>query len=168
MTKREVARLLRQKSGALLDISWGGEPQPNSVRLGPGGDIDHSPLAIPFPLPKASVHTCVITHVLEYLDPAQWFAWWDELHRIMRPHGLVYVSGPYGGDESQGWVSDPTHRIRVVEQSMTWLDPRTPMYLEHRALGRTPPKPWLPQALARVPGPNSTISYNFVLASRPA
>jgi hypothetical protein len=163
----KIQKLVQRKKGILLDISFGGTPQPRSVVLGPSGDIKHHPCTIPFPLPSSCVNTAVITHVLEFLEPEQWFAWWDELHRVMMPQGIVYVSGPYGGDESQGWLSDPTHRTRVIEQSFAWLDPRTPLYELHPSLGRRLPKPWYPLALARVPGTHGTISYNVTLASQP-
>lgn len=167
MTKR-VRALLGKKKGLLLDISFGGTPQPRSVTLGPTGDLKHDPLTIPFPLPAHCVHTAVVTHVLEYLPPEHWFAWWDELHRVMQPLGIVYCSGPYGGDESQGWLSDPTHRTRVIEQSFAWLDPRLPFYAEHHTIGRLQPRPWFPLTIARVPGSHGTVSYNVTLQSQPA
>jgi hypothetical protein len=157
-----IRTLLERKKGVLLDISLGGPPQERSVSMRRGGDIAHSPLRIPFPLPDACVHTAVVTHVLEYLD-GQFFQWWDELHRVMQPNGVVYVSGPYGGDESHGWLSDPQHRTRVVEQTFAWLDPRTPVYALHDDVGRPRPKPWHPLTIARVPGTHGTLSYNVTL-----
>jgi hypothetical protein len=159
-----LRKLLARKKGILLDVSFGGEPQERSVALRKGGDLSQSPLKLPFPLPAACVHTAVVTHVLEYLEPDAFFDWWDELWRVMQPAGIVYCSGPYGGDESAGWLSDPTHKTRVIEQSFAWLDPRTPVYALHDQVGRKRPKPWHPLALARVPGPQGTFSYNVTLA----
>lgn len=166
MMPKRIGALLKKKKGLFLDISFGGTPQPRSVTLGPSGDVKHDPRVIPFPLPAGCVHTAVITHVLEYLPPEHWFAWWDELHRVMQPLGIVYVSGPYGGDESQGWLSDPTHRTRVVEQSFVWLDPRMPFYTMHAAAGRSQPRPWHPLTVARVPGAHGTTSYNVTLQAQ--
>jgi hypothetical protein len=166
MAKAAVHKILIRKKGIMLDISFGGKPQPRSVTLGPSGDVKHDPRKTPFPLPKECVHTAVVTHVLEYLEPAQFFGWFDELHRVMQPFGTVYMSGPYGGDESWGWLSDPTHKTRVLEQSFAWLDPRTPLYKEHEKVGRKTPKPWWPLTLARVPGVDGTISYNVMLQKR--
>ena len=163
MTADQVRTVVTKKSGVALDVSLGGTPQPNSLTF---QELRANPLRLPFPLPDRSVHTAVVTHVLEYLEPALWFAWWDELHRCMRPGGLVYTSGPYGGDESHGWLSDPTHRTRVIEQSFAWLDPRTPFYAEHVTVGRTQPKPWHPISLARVPGTHGTVSYNVCLQAQ--
>jgi hypothetical protein len=161
--RTKLAKLLHRKTGILLDISFGGTPQPRSVTLGPSGDLRHDPTKLPLPLAPASVHTAVVTHVLEYLDPSDWFHWWDALHVAMRPLGLVFCSGPYGGDQSEGWLSDPTHKTRVVEQSFSWLDPRLPFYALHPDLGRKPPKPWHTLSIARVPGAHGTYSYNCTL-----
>ncbi len=159
--------VVKKKRGILLDISFGGTPQPRAVTLGPAGDVKHDPRVVPFPLPSGSVHTAVITHILEYLPPEQVFAWFDELHRVMQPHGVAYFSGPYGGDESVGWLSDPTHRTRIVEQTFAWLDPRLPFFDKHGESGRSTPKPWLTAAVARVPGAHGTTSYNVTLSAHP-
>jgi hypothetical protein len=171
MTPKQVKKLLARKKGILLDISLGGETQPRSVHMSPMGDLKYDPtwralgphFHQKFPLPDSCVHTAVVTHVLEYLAPQQFFTWWDELHRVMQPSGIVYVSGPYGGDESCGWISDPQHVTRVIEQSFAWLDPRTPFYEVHDNLGRPRPKPWHPLTLSRVPGAHGTLSYNVTL-----
>jgi hypothetical protein len=160
---RLIKRFLDSKRGILLDISLGGTPQPRSVTLSPTGDLKHDPRELPFPLPAACVNTAIVTHVVEYLPPSQFFAWFDELWRVLQPQGVVYLSGPYGGDESHGWLSDPQHQTRVLEQSFAWLDPRMPMYALNPSLGRPLPKPWHSLALARVPGTHGTISYNVML-----
>ena len=158
-----VQKLVARKKGILLDVSFGGEQQPRSVTLRPGGDVNCRPTAHRWPLPTSCVHTAVVTHVLEYVEPDKFFAWWNELHRVMQPGGIVYASGPYGGDESAGWLSDPQHRTRIVEQSFAWLDPRTPIYGLHAGVGRKQPKPWHPLTVARVPGEHGTLSYNVTL-----
>ncbi len=166
MVLAKTRKLLSKKKGVMLDISLGGTPQPRSVTLGPSGNIKHNPCVLPFPLPKDCVHTAVVTHVLEYLPPEKFFVWWDEMWRVVQPFGSVYVSGPYGGDDSIGWLSDPTHKTRVLEQSFAWLDPRTPLYKLHSTVGRKTPRPWWPLQLARVPGTEGTISYNCMLQKR--
>lgn len=158
-----IHKLVARKSGVLLDVSFGGAPQPRALTLRPDGDIKQSPIALPMCLPQGCVHTAIVTHVLEYLDPRDFFAWFDELHRVMQPNGVAMFSGPYGGDESQGWVSDPTHRIRVTEQSFAWLDPRLPFYEMHGECGRKKPLPWLTVSASRVPGAHGTISYNVAM-----
>ena len=163
-SKTQIRALLKQKRGILLDVSLGGTPQAGSVTM---QELKHDPRVLPYPLPTGCVHTAVITHVLEYLEPDQFFPFWDEIHRILRPMGLVYVSGPHGGDDSMGWISDPQHRTRVVEQSFQWLDPRMPLYVLHSQVGRSQPRPWHPISLVRAPGLYGTISYNVMMQSQP-
>lgn len=152
--------VIRRKSGILLDLSLGGTPQPNSVTC---GELKMNPLALPFPLPDRAVHTAVFTHVIEYLEPSLFWRWMDELHRVMRPGGIVYASGPYGGDDSHGWLSDPTHRLRVVDATFAWLDPRLPFRNLHASLGRPTPKPWHVLQARRAPGTHGTVSYEVIL-----
>lgn len=159
---RDLTALLARKRGILLDLSFGGVPQANSVVLSPTGDIRRDPTRLPFPLPTGCVHTAVVTHVLEYVPPESIWAWFDDLHRILRPRGIVYLSGPHGTDES-GWLSDPSHRTRMTEQAFAWLDPRLEYYALHATVGRRPPKPWHTVALSRVPGLHGTVSYNATL-----
>ena len=158
---RKVADVLAEKRGILLDVSMGGEPQARSVTL---REMGASPLTVPWPLPDACVHTAVVTHVLEYLEPAVVFAWWDELWRVMQPQGIVYCSGPYGGDESWAWASDPLHRVRVIEQTFLWLDARTENWKTlHGTVGREQPKPWHVHLCNRVPAFNGSVGYNTTL-----
>ena len=160
MPRKRAKAIVKKKSGILLDLSLGGTPQPNSVTC---AELKMDPRRVSWPLPTASVHTCVATHVLEYVDPTQVWDWFDELHRVMRPGGTVYVSGPHGGDEAQGWVSDPSHRTRIVEGTFAWLDPRLPFYSQHPDMGRATPKPWHVLQATRVPGTHGTVSYNVVM-----
>lgn len=161
MTRAE--KVITKKAGILLDLSLGGTPQANSVTA---GELKMNPLRVPFPLPDRAVHTCVFTHVLEYVEPTKFWAWMDELWRVMRPGGLVFASGPYGGDDSHGWLSDPSHRLRVVEQTFAWLDPRMPFYSEHPGVGRKTPKPWHVLQARRAPGTHGTVSYEVILSAQ--
>lgn len=161
MTRARIASLVKKKIGVLLDVSRGGTPQDGSLTF---AELGHDPRVLPWPLPAGCVHTAVVTHVLEYLPPEHFFAWFDELHRVMRRGGIVHLSGPYGGEDAVGWVSDPEHRTRVVEATFAWFDPRSPIFALHELhIGRSQPRPWNVLAAARVPGTLGTISYNVTL-----
>jgi len=162
---RSVERQIRQKTGILLDLSLGGSQQPNSLWMNPRGDLRHDPRVLPFPLPDHCAHSAVVMHLLEFLQPEQYFAWWDELWRVMRTGGIVYASGPFGGDDSIGWLAEPMHRTRVVELSFGWLDPMMPIYQEHQAIGRTPPKPWRVLTASRSAG-SVGLNYEAQLQTR--
>lgn len=165
----KLSALIAKKKGVLLDVSLGGQPQERALTLRPQADADvpHHPCDIPWPIPDGCVHTAVITHVLEYLEPACVFDWFNELWRVLQPKGVAYLSGPYGGDDSQGWLSDPQHRTRIIEPTFLWLDPRGPLYALHATVGRKTPKPFWTLQQARSPGTQGSISYNVVIQSRP-
>ena len=164
MQRTDIEALVAQKKGILLDMSFGGTPQDRAVTYGPHGDIKADPRVYPFELPDNCVNTAIVTHVLEYITPCYFWNWFNDLHRVMQPNGVVYFSGPYGGDDSQGWVADPTHVTRVVLESFHWLLPSTPFYeLHEKNFSRTPPKPWRMLGAARVPAPFGTVSYNVQL-----
>lgn len=158
-----LERLLARKKGLLLDVSLGGTPQPNSLTF---VDLKRSPLKLPWPLPDHCVHTAVVTHVLEFVGQDDIFRWFDELHRVMRPGHVAYFSGPFGGEESIGWISDPQHKTRIVKETFAWLDPRSPIYALHKDLRRPQPRPWCLVSEARVPGTLGTISYNVTLQAQ--
>lgn len=163
MSPVAVRKIEQKRGGILLDISFGGTPQERSVVFGPEGDVPQNPTHLPFPFSNAVVHTAIVTHVLEFIEQDKFFDWFDELWRIMRPLGLVHFSGPYGGDDNHGWLSDPTHKTRVIEQTFTWLDSRMPPYQWHTERGRPQPKPWHTLGVARVPATHGTFSYNCTM-----
>jgi hypothetical protein len=155
-------KVVKAKTGILLDVSLGGTAQPNSVTF---ADLKASPLKVPWPLKDGECHTAVVTHCLEFVEPTHIFRWFDELHRVMRPGGIVYLSGPYGGELGDGWLSDPSHRTRITERSFIWLDPRGPYWQNHADIGRQHPRPWQVLQATRAPGMNGTQTYNVVMKS---
>lgn len=50
-----------------------------------------------------------------------WFAFFSELHRVIRPGGVAHVLCPYG--LSVGAISDPTHTRLVTELSFSYFIP---------------------------------------------
>lgn len=162
VSRREVATLLKQRRGIVLDVSLRGERQDGAVRLAPPplGDVAHDPLVVPWPLPDQSVLTAVVTHVVEYVAPRDLWAWFGELHRVCRPGAKVYLSGPYGGEEAWGWLADPLHLTRITSAALEHLDPRVPRYQHYR------PAPFHVRTFTRVPGADG-VAYNAILEVQP-
>ena len=154
-----AVRALRAKRAILLDVSLTGPPQTHAVWLAPSGDVPHDPRVLPWPLPSQCAHTAVVPHVLEYLDPATWDAWWTELHRVLRPKGRVYISGPYGGDLSVAWFDDPRHRMRITGEGLRHLDVRARTPEEQTR----PLPPWHVVSFTRLPVGGGRIHYNAIL-----
>lgn len=154
----------RRARGVLLDISLTGPRQEGPfLLLRPGGEIDVDPRrTTTWPLESASVLTAVVSGVVEQVDRDQWFDWWNELHRVCKPKAKVYLSGPYGGEENWGFLSDPRNRIRVIESTLETLDPRSPFYAADQA-----PNPWFCLTFTRVPAPHGQVGYNAILEPQP-
>lgn len=166
-SRRQARATVRRARGILLDVSLDGPRQEGCVLLRPDGDLRHDPLVVPWPLEDQVVLTAVVTKVLEYVEPGPpanptWVRWMNELHRVMRPKGKVYLSGVWGGDEGRwAWEADPCHRIRVTSPMLDHLDPRTDRYARYR------PRPWHVHSVTRVPWHGGVIAYNAILEAQP-
>lgn len=135
-------KALRDKSGIMLDIGCGGEPQAGMVGLDirelPGVDIVHDLEEIPYPLPDDCCISILASHVLEHINPARglFVQMMNELWRIMKPKGRLLVSTPYAG--SQGYWQDPTHCNPISQVTIAYFAPAHPSGLYNIYK----PRPW--------------------------
>jgi len=138
----EVKVLFKQKSkqhgGIQLDIGCGFSKQPKylgmDIRNVKGVDILHNVEDTPYPIPKDSCRTILMSHLMEHICPKRMLAVMDELWRIMKPEGQLLISGPYG--RSDGMLQDPSHCNFMNENTFTYFDPTQALYEVYR------PKPW--------------------------
>lgn len=75
------------------------------------------------PLPDDSVDIIIAWHVLEHIGhqgvTAEWFHVWQEMYRVLVPHGWLYGESPY---YSSIWAwSDPTHTRAISEHSFVFF-----------------------------------------------
>jgi SAM-dependent methyltransferase len=76
-------------------------------------DLDH----VPYPFADSSVDEVLMDQVLEHLTDV--VAVIQELHRILKPGGIVDIYVPYA--KSDWAVSDPTHKHYFTERSMDYF-----------------------------------------------
>jgi len=137
MTKK-LRSLLTAKSGILLDIGCGQFKQTGFVGMDrrkiPGVDIVHDLEVFPYPLPDESCLTIVGSHIVEHLKPWLMIQFMDELWRITKPNGQLYLSHPYSVNEY--FVQDPTHCNPCNEATWQYFDHTCPLYEIYQ------PKPW--------------------------
>lgn len=67
--------------------------------------------AAPIAMPDNSVDLAIAIHVLEHIgiqgDTMEWFAFWEELYRVLKPDGKIQFESPL---YSSVWAwSDPSH-----------------------------------------------------------
>ncbi len=75
-------------------------------------------------LPDDSIDMAIAWHVLEHIgrqgDVAEWFAFWEDLYRVLKPGGLIYGECPY---YTGIWAwSDPTHVRALSEHSFVFFN----------------------------------------------
>lgn len=95
-----------------LDISPEGRP-----------DVIHDLNVAPYPLPANSFDLIVCLHVLEHVDRLVEAT--TELHRLLRPGGLLFVEVPYF--TSVHYFTDPTHRHAFTTRSFDYYVEGTPV-----------------------------------------
>lgn len=111
-----------------LDLGSGGIGQKQKGFVGfdiqalPGVDIVWDIMDIPWPLQDNSVNILLASHVMEHIDPAKFFVITNEMWRIIKPDGQLWVAVPYAG--SPAAYQDPTHvRPGFSEAMLAYLDP---------------------------------------------
>lgn len=145
--KKDIEKLLKEKSGIRLDIGGGANPNPGFV------NIDILPLKevdivwdleeFPWPLPDSCVLTATASHVLEHINPhkGMFIKVMDEIWRVVKPGGQFAFVVPHA--ESPGYIQDPTHVNPMNETTMHYFDPDP----EGASMGMAlyqfyRPKPW--------------------------
>lgn len=76
------------------------------------------------PLPDHSVDVAVAHHVLEHIgrqgETGDWFFFWEDLYRVLKPGGLVRFWSPLA---SSTWAwADPSHTRALSPESFVFLD----------------------------------------------
>lgn len=93
-------------------------------------DPDNSPTLVcrlgsePVPLPDESVDVAVAFHVLEHIgkqgETEEWFAFWEDLYRVLKPEGRFIFESPLA---TSMWAwADPTHSRALVPAAFLYFD----------------------------------------------
>lgn len=92
-------------SSTTLDVNPAGQP-----------DVVHDLNVLPYPLPSDSFDLIVCLHVLEHVEKLVEAT--GELHRLLRPGGLLFVEVPYFS--SVHFFTDPTHQHAFTTRSFDY------------------------------------------------
>ena len=79
-------------------------------------DLDHPP----YPFADNSFDEVRAVHVVEHTENVIQFM--EEVHRLLRPGGRLYLVTPHHSDTSS--FTDPTHRWHLTSQSFTYFTGR--------------------------------------------
>lgn len=109
-----------------LVIGCGNRPKEGSINLDavkmPGVDVVWDLEKLPLPFPDESFVYIEAEDVLEHIH--NMLPLMDELHRILKPNGKLWIRGPHGCYPEQLW-KDPTHLRAFVPGSFDNWDPET-------------------------------------------
>ena len=101
------------------------------MTAGPGVNEIFDCMRYPWPLADNSFDVALAAHIVEHIphsvtregvpvsDHGGWWAWWDEMARVLKPGGVVYVLAPYGW--SVGALIDPTHTRAILWESFGYF-----------------------------------------------
>ncbi|MGI9298589.1 MAG: class I SAM-dependent methyltransferase [Gammaproteobacteria bacterium] len=135
----KAKKVVDDGNGIMLDIGCGGSKNEGWIGIDKrplsGVDIIHDLEVFPYPLPDECAHIILASHILEHIKPWLSLDIMNELWRIMKPEGQLYIIVPYAG--SHGYYQDPTHCNPWNESTLEYFDPDYPLY------GIYLPKPWL-------------------------
>lgn len=77
----------------------------------------------PIPLPDNSIDVAVANHVLEHIgkqgETTEWFAFWEDLYRVLTPGGELRLESPLY-DSVWAWA-DPTHTRALSPQAFLYF-----------------------------------------------
>jgi SAM-dependent methyltransferase len=136
--KLKVRKLIKANRGIKLDIGAGENRQPGfltmDIRPLPNIDIVWDIQKFPYPIPDNSCHKILMSHIWEHIEPKYRIVMVNELWRIMKHDGELWLSCPYY--LSFGAYQDPSHYPCPTEATFTYFDPNYPLWNVYK------PRPW--------------------------
>lgn len=109
-----------------LTVGCGKVKEPGYIHLDiaplPNVDVVHDLDSFPYPFEDNTFEEIKAIDVLEHID--HFAKSIDELWRILKPGGVLYIRGPHALYPEQMW-RDPTHKRGFVPESMDYWDPTT-------------------------------------------
>ena len=133
--------LFGKMSGVKLDVGCGRNKQPGCIGIDrvamPGVDIVQDLQEFPWSVPDNICTMIVLSHVWEHIEPKYRSALMDELWRVARWDGQLFISCPYANSFLA--MAHPEHYSCPNEMTMTFYSPDYPLYMTG-AYGLV--KPW--------------------------
>jgi len=110
MDKRDISNV-----DIVWDIETVIEPPYYAKKLGATSD--------PWPFKDNTVDMLLMSHVLEHMKPWGMIEIMNELWRITKPNGQLFIAVPHGS--SSGFQQDPTHTKQFNEATWQYFNPQT-------------------------------------------
>lgn len=138
LMKSGLRKLISKKSQLYLDAGCGGNKQRGCIGMDkrklPGVDVVHDIEELPWPFPSNTFDRIIMSHVMEHIKPWIVMDLMNDIWRVMKPEGQIFLVMPYAG--SFGHYMDPTHIKPWNEATPQYFDPEFDLYRIYN------PKPW--------------------------
>lgn len=85
-------------------------------------DVVADLLSAPYPFATACADEVILSHVLEHFTFDEISMVLDEVHRILKPQGVLTISVPHA--LSVAFSSDPTHKTRFTFETFYYFTPQ--------------------------------------------
>ena len=133
--------LFEKAKGISLDVGCGQIKQKGFIGMdiedGPNVDIVHDIQEFPWPVPDDVCKHVLMSHVFEHIEPKYRFRVMDEIWRICRWDGQLWLSCPYAGSFLES--AHPAHYPCPNEAAFEFFDPAYQLW---HASGHKKPLPW--------------------------
>lgn len=112
-----------------LDIACGQNKTPGfkGIDLAGSADIIHDLFKFPWPIKTSSVQEATCNHFVEHIphripgvNKDGFFAFFEEVQRVLKKGGTISVVHPYSRSDRAFW--DPTHERYIHEQAWYYLN----------------------------------------------
>lgn len=122
---QKYKKIFSKMSGCCLDVGCGLFKQKGFVGLDQvphkNVDIQHDIQEFPWPVPDSICHKILLSHVWEHVEPKYRFQLMDELWRIIRYDGQLFIACPYAGSFLE--YAHPAHYNCPNEATFQFFDP---------------------------------------------
>ena len=133
--------LLTNMMAIKLDVGCGYNKQKGFVGIDQypreGVDIVHDIQDFPWPIPDNICSTILLSHVWEHVEPKYRFQLMDELWRIIKHDGQLFISSPHDGSFLA--AAHPAHYMCPNHATFQFFDPDFHLY---KCCDNPDQKPW--------------------------
>ena len=134
-------KLFKKASGVKLDVGCGLFKQKGCIGMDmvkhPCVDIVHDIQEFPWPVPDNICSQVIMSHIWEHIEPKYRFQVMDELWRIIRYDGQLFLAAPYGNSFLAN--AHPAHYMCPNEATFQFFDPEYQLW---HSCSYKKPLPW--------------------------
>ena len=134
-------KLFKKASGIKLDVGCGLFKQKGCIGMDmvkhSHVDIVHDIQEFPWPVPDNICSQIIMSHIWEHIEPKYRFEVMDELWRIMRHDGQLFLAAPYANSFLSH--AHPAHYMCPNEATFQFFDPEYELW---HACSYKKPLPW--------------------------